>query len=161
MYKTLIIGVSLLLIGLAGYSFTKAGIPELVAQNIEQDKGNKGYGVSAFEVFSGIYECIELSGCRNTTRLILQQDTTLDISAVIDGEEVSLGRGTWGIGSNGALVLMLQNTEGTPGKSLIAKKISTLKISGFSNKKNLFPGMENPTFTRIKEFQQNIQSSEN
>jgi hypothetical protein len=33
-------------------------------------------------------------------------------------------------------------------RSLIAKKISTIRISGFSNKKALFPGMENPTFTR-------------
>jgi hypothetical protein len=149
MYKALIVGISAVLIGLAGYAFNKAGIPELVAQNIEQ--GKDSYGVSALEVFSGVYECVQTSGCKNDTRLVLQQDTTLDISATIDGEELSLGQGTWGIGKDGSLVLMLQNNTGTPGKSLIAKKISSLKISGFSNKKNLFPGMENPTFVRVKE----------
>jgi len=145
-YRNLIWGVIILLIGCGLFFFHKAGVADLVANDIEQGKGGSSYGVSAIEVFSGSYECIEKNGCKNTTRLILQQDTTLDITAVIDGEEVSLGQGTWGIGTSGALVLIINN--GNP-NSMIAKNISTFRITGFSTKKGLFPGMENPTFTRV------------
>jgi hypothetical protein len=33
--------------------------------------------------------------------------------------------------------------------SIIAKKISIIKISHFSGKQGLFPGMKDPIFTRI------------
>jgi len=145
-YKNLIWGILILVIGCGLYFFQKAGVADLVANNIEQGKSGSSYGVSAIEVFSGAYECAEKNGCQNTTRLILQQDTTLDITATIDGQEVSLGQGTWGIGTNGALVLIIQNSNPN---SMIAKYITTLRISGFSTKKGLFPGMENPTFTRV------------
>lgn len=147
MYKGLIVVVTLILIGGAGYYFKQAGVPDLVVSDVSREGTHGGYGVSAVEVFSGEYECIESSGCKNKTKIILAQDTTLDITATIDGEEVSLGQGTWGIGTNGALVIVLQS--GKP-NSLIANKISTFKISGFSKKKGLFPGMEDPIFTRIK-----------
>lgn len=145
-YKALIALVTVVLIGGAGFYFNAVGVPDLIARDLESGKDGKTYGVSAVEVFSGAYECIEKTGCKNTTRLILQQDTTLDITALVDGQEVSLGQGTWGIGTNGALTVILQNSE--PG-SLIAKKITTLTISGFSTRKGLFPGMENPTFNRV------------
>lgn len=153
MYKGLIVAVTLLLIGGAGYYFKQAGVPDLVTQNIKQGKDSKSYGVSAMEVFSGLYECTESNGCKNNTKLILEDDTTLDITATIDGQDISLGQGTWGIGKDGSLILVLQTTDSSAGppRSIIAKKISTLRISGFSNKKALFPGMENPTFNRIKE----------
>lgn len=153
MYKSLIVAVTLLLIGGAGYYFKQAGVPDLVTQNIKQGKDSKSYGVSAMEVFSGLYECTEVNGCKNNTKLILEDDTTLDITATIEGQDVSLGQGTWGIGKDGSLILVLQTTDSSAGppRSIIAKKISTLRISGFSNKKALFPGMENPTFTRIVE----------
>ncbi len=147
MYKGLIVLVTLFLIGGAGFYFKKAGVPDLVVQDISREGARPGYGVSAIEVFSGEYECIENTGCKNKTRIILAQDTTLDITANIGGEEVSLGQGTWGIGTNGALVIVLQS--GKP-SSLIAKKINSLRISDFSAKKGLFPGMENPTFTRVQ-----------
>jgi hypothetical protein len=147
MYKGLIVAVALFLIGGAGYYFKQAGVPDLVVQDIKNDKGTRGYGVSAIEVYSGEYECVEHTGCKNRTRIILGQDTTFDIIANIDGQDVSLGQGTWGIGTNGALVIVLQNTNPN---SLIAKKISILKISGFSEKKGLFPGMKDPTFVRTK-----------
>lgn len=147
MYKGLIVVVALLLIGGAGFYFKKAGVPDLVVKDIQNDGKKGGYGVSAIEVYSGEYECVEHTGCKNKTRIVLGQDTTFDIVATIDGQEVSLGQGTWGIGTNGALVIVLQNTNPN---SLIAKKISTLKITGFSEKKGLFPGMTNPTFTRVK-----------
>ncbi len=137
MYKGLIVAVALFLIGGAGYYFKQAGVPDLVVQDIKNDK----------EVYSGEYECVEHTGCKNRTRIILGQDTTFDIIANIDGQDVSLGQGTWGIGTNGALVIVLQNTNPN---SLIAKKISILKISGFSEKKGLFPGMKDPTFVRTK-----------
>jgi hypothetical protein len=147
MYKGLIVVVALLLIGGAGYYFKQVGVPDLVVQDINREGTRGGYGVSALEVYSGEYECVENTGCKNKTRIVLGQDTTFDIVATVDGEEVSLGQGTWGIGTNGSLVIVLQNTDPN---SLIAKKISTLRISGFSEKKGLFPGMKDPTFTRVK-----------
>lgn len=151
MYKYLIIAVVFFLIGGAGYYYRESGVGDLVTQDIVQDKNGKGYGVSAIEVFSGMYECTATNGCRDTTRISLQQDTGADIIATIDNQEISLGRGTWGIGNDGSLVLIIQRTtisSSTP-SSLIAKKISTLKLSGFSTKRGLFPGMTNPTFLRI------------
>lgn len=147
MYKGLIVMVALLLIGGAGFYFKKAGVPDLVVQDINRQGSHGGYGVSAIEVYSGEYECVENTGCKNKTRIVLGQDTTFDIVATIDNQEVSLGQGTWGIGTNGALVIILQNTNPN---SLIAKKISTLRISGFSEKKGLFPGMTDPTFNRVR-----------
>lgn len=152
MYKGLIVFVTVLIIGGAGYYFHQAGVPDLVTQDIKQGGNGKGYGVSAVEVFSGIYECTETTGCEHLTRLILAQDTTLDVVAVIDGQEVSYGQGTWGVGSNGAIVIIINNPADAPSgspKSLIANKVSSLTISGFSMKKGLYPGMKNPVFTRV------------
>jgi hypothetical protein len=153
MYKLLIFVVASFLIGGAGYYYNSTGVPSLIAQNIENgEKAN--YGVSAAQVFSGTYECNESRGCTPTTRMILEEDTTLDIVSIVDGEQSSLGQGTWGIGTNGALVLVLRtpataSSSGYP-TSLIANKMSGIKITGFSNKKPLFPGMKNPTFVRIQ-----------
>ncbi len=157
-YKGLIVAVALLLIGGAGYYFKQAGVPDLVVQDINRDGQRGGYGVSAIEVYSGEYECVENTGCKNKTRIVLGQDTTFDIVAEVDGQDVSLGQGTWGIGTNGALVIVLHNTNPN---SLIAKKISTLKISGFSEKKGLFPGMKDPTFTRVKNTDENAVTGSN
>jgi hypothetical protein len=152
-YKGLIIAVTLVLLGGAGYYFHSVGVTDLVTHDITSGgQSGKSYGVSAIEVFSGSYECLEKNGCKNTTRLILEDDTTLDLTAIIDGKVVNLGQGTWGIGTNGALVIVLQNSNPN---AMIAKNISTLKISGFSTKKGLFPGMEDPTFTRINTVEPN------
>lgn len=152
-YRLLIYVVTALLIGGAGYYFRQAGIPDLIIKNFSQDK--KGVGVSALEVFSGTYECSMDSGCRNNIYLVLEEDTTLDITATINGEEVFLGQGTWGIGKNGSMVLLIErkpeNATSTYPSSLIVNKISSLRLSNFSNKKALLPGMDvNPIFTRIK-----------
>jgi hypothetical protein len=152
-YRILIYIVTAFLIGGAGYYFREAGIPDLIIKNFSQDK--KGVGVSALEVFSGTYQCDSKSGCDNIIHLILQEDTTLDITATIDGEDISLGQGTWGIGRNGAMVLVIErkpdNATSSYPSSLIVNKISSLKLSNFSTKKGLLPGMDtNPTFTRIK-----------
>lgn len=150
-YKGLIIGTVVVLIGGALYFFAKEGGLSLIGKSVSGD--SKGYGASAMQVFSGLYECTEKTGCKHPTRLSLEEDTTLDVVATIDGQEVGLGQGTWGIGTDGSLILVLQSTDenlgGVP-RSLIAKKISTLKITGFSNKKSLFSWMNNPSFMRIK-----------
>lgn len=146
MYKGLIVLVTVILIGAAGYYFKQAGVPALIVSDISREGPHGSYGVSSIDVFSGEYECVEKSGCKNKTRIVLAQDTTFDIVANIDGTDVSLGQGTWGIGGNGTLVIILPSSKPS---TLIAKKISTLKISGFSTKKGLFPGMENPTFNRV------------
>jgi hypothetical protein len=158
MYKGLIVVVALLLIGGAGFYFRQAGVSDLVAQNINKESSRGGYGVSAVEVYSGEYECVENTGCKNKTRIVLGQDTTFDIIANVEGQDVSLGQGTWGIGTNGALIIVLQNTNPN---SLIAKKISTLKISGFSERKGLFPGMKDPTFTRVRSTETNSTTGSN
>ncbi len=153
MYKLLIFGIAIVLIGGAGYYYNSTGVPSLIAQNIENgEKG--GYGVSAAQVFSGTYECGPENGCEVVTHMILEEDTTLDIIAIIDGKDTPLGQGTWGIGTNGALILLLRtpmaaSSDGYP-TSMTANKMSGIRISGFSNKKPLFPGMKNPTFVRIK-----------
>jgi hypothetical protein len=150
MYRHLITGAILLLVGTGLYFFHQSGASELVANDIE--RGGKGHGVDALEVFSGAYICDETSGCQGKTKLILEKDTTLDINYIDEnGQEANLGQGTWGIGSNGAAIFLLQTlASSTYPKSLTANKVSIMKISGFSNKKKLFPGMKDPVFTRIK-----------
>lgn len=158
MYKSLIIAIALLLVGGAAYYFKQAGVQDLVIQDINSGGAKGGYGVSAIDVYSGEYECGEQTGCKNKTRMVLGQDTTFDIVANIDEQDVSLGQGTWGIGTNGSLVIVLHNSNPS---SLIAKKISTLRISGFSEKKGLFPGMINPTFLRVKATDTNAPTGSN
>lgn len=151
-YKILIYSITILLIGGAGYYFHLAGVPDLIVQNATGDR--KASGVSAIEVFSGTYECDTDSGCNTVTRLILQDDTTLDIVGTIDGQDFSFGQGTWGIGNNGSLILLIQRKPDTATtsypSSLIANKISSIKLAGFSTKKGLLPGMKNPIFTRVR-----------
>lgn len=152
MYRYLIYAVTALIIGGAGYYFHSAGVPELVVSDIANND-RRGNGVSAIEVFSGVYQCDESSGCKNVTKLILAEDTTLDVVAIVDGQDVSLGQGTWGVGQGGALVFILRREDGKNPSSLIAKKINSTKISELTPKKGLFDGMENPVFTRVRENQ--------
>jgi hypothetical protein len=54
----------------------------------------------------------------------------------------------------GAIVFKFQNTgdvSSTSPSSLIAKKVSIVKITGFSTTKGLYPGMQNPTFKRVQD----------
>lgn len=151
-YKLLIVAVTLMLVGGAGYYFHAAGVPDLVTQDIRNGGNGKSYGTSAIEVYSGVYECTANTGCTNTTRLVLGQDTTLDVIATIDGQDASYGQGSWGIGANGSLIFLLNTTgsapEGSP-LSFIAKKVSTLRISNLYAKKGIYPDMKDPVFTRI------------
>jgi hypothetical protein len=151
-YKALIYSMMTLLIGGAGYYFHLAGVPDLIIQNASGDP--KSAGVSAMEVFSGTYECTSISGCGTITRIVLQDDTTMDIIGTNDGQDFSLGQGTWGVTKTGSLIFTIQikpdfATSSYP-SSLVANKISSMKIWGFSKKKTLLPGMNNPIFTRVK-----------
>lgn len=151
MYKQLIYGVSAMLIGGAAFYFNQAGVPDLIVNGGNDNRGN---GVSAAQVFSGTYICKENTGCKNSTRLILEEDTTLDVVSTVDNREISLGQGTWGVGAGGAIVMILRNPgisiDNYP-SSLIATKVSGIKITGFSKKKPLFEGMEDPVFIREEE----------
>ncbi len=152
-YRYLIYLVAFFLIGGAGYYFHLVGVPDLIVSDIKNDD-NRGNGASATQVFSGTYVCDHDSGCEHTTRIILEEDTTLDIITTIDGQDTSLAQGTWGVGTGGALIFKFNNNgdfSSTSPSSLIAKKVSSLKITGFSTTKGLYPGMKNPTFTRIEE----------
>lgn len=152
-YRILIYVVTAFLIGGAGYYFQKEGVLDLIAKNSSQDKG--AVGSTAFEVFSGTYVCSEASGCDNDIKFVLQEDTSMDIIGEVNGEDVSLGQGTWGIGKNGSMILLIQrkpdNATSTYPSSLIINKISTLRLSDFSTKKSLLSGMSaNSIFTRIR-----------
>jgi hypothetical protein len=149
--KILIYSMMTLLIGGGGYYFHLAGVPDLIV-NASGDE--RTAGVSAMEVFSGTYECDGTSGCETVTRIILQEDTTMDIIGTVDGQDFSFGQGTWGVTKSGALIFLIQtkpaNATSSYPSSLIANKISSMKIWGFSKKKTLLPGMNNPIFTRVK-----------
>ncbi len=149
MNRNLIYIVVAVLAGCGIYFMLSTGTTGLLMSGSEAgDK--RGSGASVAQVYSGVYVCDASSGCENTTRIALQEDTTLDIVATIDGQDLSLGQGTWGIGAGGALVLLIQNQASTTlPSSLIARKVTILKITNFSTKKPLFPGMNNPTFIRI------------
>jgi hypothetical protein len=150
--KILIYSMMTFFIGTAGYYFHLAGVPDLIVQNASSDSGSSG--VSAMEVFSGTYECDGSSGCGTVTRIILQEDTSMDIIGTVDGQDFSFGQGTWGVTKTGALIFLIQrkpdNATSSYPSSLTANKISTMKIWGFSKKKTLLPGMINPIFTRVK-----------
>lgn len=153
MYKYLIVGVTFLVLGGAGYYFNSSGGGDLIVQAIATTDG-QNYGVSGVEVFSGKYECGTSDGCSSTTYFVLNGDTTLEITSVKEGEddEQTIGTGTWGVGSGGALVFIIDPVTTAPtrsGFSFVAKKIDSLTISGFSNKVSSYEGLKDPTFTRI------------
>ncbi len=152
MYKYLIVGVTFLVLGGAGYYFNSSGGGDLIVQAIATADG-ENYGVSGIEVFSGKYECVEVDGCSPATYFVLNGDTTLEITSRKEGEEEqTIGTGTWGVGTGGALVFIIDpitTIPTRPGFSFVAKKIDSLRISGFSNKISLYEGLKDPIFTRI------------
>ena len=155
MYKYLILGVTFLVLGGAGYYFNSSGGSDLLVRAIAQTDG-QDYGVSGIEVFSGRYECINTEGCTVATYFMLNNDTTLEITQYNEeaGNEVTVSTGSWGVGSGGAIVFLVDpvtSGELSPPFSFVAKKISTLKLSGFSGKIKTYRGLNNPTFTRISD----------
>lgn len=150
MYKYLIVGVALLIIGSAGYYFRSSGGSDLVTQAIAANDNEDG--TSSSDVFSGPFVC-EI-GCSAPTYFLLHDDTTLEILTKDEaGERVGLATGSWGVGNGGAIVFLIDAvTTGTtsPSYSFVAKKASSYRITKFSAKiKNL--GLENPSFKRIGE----------
>lgn len=153
MYKYLIVGVTFLVIGGAGYYFNATGGGDLVIQAVAQTNGNEG-GVKGVDVFSGVYECDVSTGCKKLTRFLLNDDTTFEIKEIYeDGDvESSVRTGSWGVAHGGVLVFIIDPvTTGTtsPSFSFVAKKVNGIKISGFSSKVKLLGNIENPTLTRI------------
>lgn len=150
-YKYLIVGVTFLVLGGAGYYFNSSGGSELMVQAISSGDAVHD-GVTGIEVYSGTYECTMDDGCLSSTYLILNSDTTLEISQENEVGHQTLFTGSWGIGNSGILVFIIDPvTIGTttPGFSFVAKKVSTLTISNFSNAKKLPEGMAASVFTRI------------
>lgn len=162
MYKYLIVGVTLLVVGGAGYYFNSSGGSDLIVQAIAQTDG-ENYGVSGIEVFSGTYSCDASDGCEQVTTLILSGDTTLEITRLDEeGLEQQIGTGSWGVGTGGALIFLINPTTSgttTAAFSFVAKKISILKLSGFSSKIKSYEGLNNPTFTRVSNESSNEESS--
>lgn len=151
----MIVGVTILLLGGAAYYFNRTGGADLLVQAVAQ--GDATGGVSATEVYSGTYTCTSESGCEKKLFLILNGDTTLEIQEQLSIDEgdgrKTIGTGSWGVGNGGAIIFLVDaiTTDNKKGFSLIAKKVSSLKISAFSNPKNFYPGMKDPEFTRISE----------
>lgn len=154
MYKYLIVGVTFLVLGGAGYYFNSSGGGDLVAQAIVNGDGAKG-GTSA-ELYSGTYECTSDTGCETPYLFILNDDTTFEVLEVVGTEEEDtkklISTGSWGLGSGGTIVFLIDAipSENKVSFSIIAKKITSLKISDFTNTKKLYPGMKSPIFKRIK-----------
>lgn len=138
-----------MIVGGAAYYFHVAGIPDLLLNGSNDRRGN---GVTAAQVFSGVYLCDESSGCKYPIRLILEDDTTVDIIASKDGGESSLGQGSWDVNKSGGITMQIRNplaTDPNYPSSITATKVSSTKITGFSSK-SLLPGMEDPVFKRTK-----------
>lgn len=138
-----------MLVGGAAYYFHIAGVPDLLFNGSSDRRGN---GVSAAQVFSGTYLCDESSGCKYPIKLILEDDTTVDIVATINGNDSSLGQGSWDVNKSGGITMQIRNplaTDPDYPNSITATKVSGTRITGFSSK-SLLPGMENPIFKRTK-----------
>jgi hypothetical protein len=149
MYKYLVVGVLFCTIGGAGYYLKKSGGADFLVKAMSQNSE----GVSLTEVFSGTFECTSELGCDGVTKLFLNPDATVEVLRVASDENDSetLGKGTWGVAHSGAIVLLLdkpRNASSTYPTSITVKQVSVLRLSNFSTKKKLFPGMDNPTFKR-------------
>jgi hypothetical protein len=148
MYKYLVISVVFFIVGGAGYYFNSSGGSKMLLQAFSQNQG-----VTTSEVFSGLYECTDETGCGKITHLALKSDGSLDILEITEEDTMSLGKGTWGVTHNGSMVLLLDKPKTattTYPTSITVKEVSIMKLSNFSSKKKLFPGMMNPVFKRIE-----------
>jgi hypothetical protein len=149
MYKYLIVAVIIFVGGGAGYYFNSSGGSKLLLQAVSQESS----GVSSSEVFSGLYECTGDTGCGGITQLSLKQDGTVEVLDVLDETTSNpIGKGTWGVVHNGSIVLLLQKpvlASSSYPTSIVVKQVSIMKLSDFSSKKKLFPGMIDPVFKRI------------
>ena len=149
MYKYLIIAVVFFIVGGAGYYFNSSGGSKLLVAAISEGKE----GVSSSEVFSGVYECTTETGCNGITHLALNPDGAAEVLAVSE-ETVPLSKGTWGVAHGGSMVLLFEKAaSSTYPTSITIKQVSIMKLSNFSTKKKLFPGMFNPTFKRVGNFE--------
>jgi hypothetical protein len=150
MYKYMIIGLTLLTLGYAGYYFNTSGggdlLTKAITQTIEAQEG-----VTIAQLFAGEYECAKEDGCDNPVKIILVDDTTFELlyTEKESDEETLAAQGTWGVGNNNKLILLVDKRFSLPAvPSSIYGIIDTLKIKELSKKKQLFTWMTNPIFTR-------------
>ncbi len=148
----MIIGLTFLILGYAGYYFRASGgsdmLTKAITQTIEAQEG-----VTIAQLFSGEYECIEEDGCQYPVKIILLDDTTFELfyTQTDTGEEVPVAQGTWGVGKNNKLILLVDKrfSLATVPNSIYGV-IDTIKIRELSKKTQLFAWMENPIFTRTR-----------
>lgn len=152
MYKYMIVGLTLLILGYAGYYFTTSGGGDLLTKAITQSIESQE-GITVAQLFSGEYECIEEDGCQYPVKIVLLDDTTFELfyTQTETGEEIPVAQGTWGVGKNNKLILLVDKrfSLATVPNSIYGV-IDTIKIRELSKKTQLFAWMENPIFTRTK-----------
>jgi hypothetical protein len=146
----MIVGLTLLILGYAGYYFTNSGGGDLLTKAITQTIESQE-GVTVAQLFSGEYECIESDGCQYPVKIVLLDDTTFELfyTQTETGDEIPVAQGTWGVGKNNKLILLVDKrfSLATLPNSIYGV-IDTIKIRDFSKKTQLFAWMENPIFTR-------------
>lgn len=150
MYKYLIVGVMLLIMGYAAYYFNTSGGSALLTKAATQSIESRD-GVSVAQLFSGEYVCEEEDGCTYPVKIILIDDTTFELFYTVTEtqEEIAVAQGTWGVGTNNKLILLVDKRLSQPSvPGSLSGKIDTIKIREFAKKKDLFDWMKNPTFTR-------------
>lgn len=150
MYKYMIIAITFLVLGYAGYYFNSSGGGDMVTHAISQTVSSQE-GVTLSQLFSGVFICAQKDGCAKPVHIILDDDTTFELfyTEPESDERVPVAQGTWGIGKNNKLILIIDrrfSLASVPG-SLYAS-IDTMKIKEFSKKKPLYDWMVSPVFTR-------------
>jgi hypothetical protein len=146
----MIVGLTFLILGYAGYYFNTSGggdmLTKAITQTIEAQEG-----VTVAQLFSGEYLCVDRDGCQYPVKIILLDDTTFELFYTLPetDEEVPVAQGTWGVGKNNKLILLVDKrfSLATVPNSIYGV-IDTIKIREFSKKSQLFSWMDNPIFTR-------------
>lgn len=154
MYKYLIVAVTFLLLGVAGYYFNTSRGGDMLVQAMSTDSSfQKGLRVS--DLFSGTFECKKEDGCDIDTYLTLGEGSDFKLYINTGEAEESVSEGSWGVTQNvtegNMLILFIEKqattTQGVS-KSLMAQ-IDTYRIKSFSKKKKLYSWMKEPVFSRI------------
>ncbi|MEN9881159.1 MAG: hypothetical protein RLZZ308_342 [Candidatus Parcubacteria bacterium] len=151
MYKYMVVGLTVLVLGYAGYYFNSSKGGDMLVQAVAESQGVSS-GVTFVEVYSGRYECGELDGCAVPTYFDLEEGARFSVFYTQDDGTVQpLHAGSWGVGNDGYIVFFVEESSTTTQKisnSIIAK-INSLTISSFSKKKTIYSWMKEPIFTRI------------
>lgn len=150
MYKYLIIGVTFLLLGAAGYYFNTSRGGDMLVQAVSTDSSFQK-GIKLSDLFSGTYECKEDDGCEVDTYLTLGEGSDFKLYTYTDGTEELFSEGSWGVTQGNTLILFIEKEATSTqeiSKSFMAQ-IDTYRIKSFSKKKKLYSWMKEPVFSRI------------